>query len=220
MIIRRTAICLVLFSVSALVGCATSRSEIKLNTPAVEAAASVPTTGKVVVIRSVQDERVFEQAPRDASIPSLGFGGAAQATAEVKARAIGRKRNGYGKALGDVLLEDGQTVERVIRESLTQVLQQAGYAVVDAESAPASALTADVHIKSFWAWLRLGFWSGSVNTRIETDLDIANHPDTIHIATLYEERRSLVTDNAWIEVVSKALEAYRTQAAQELGGKL
>ena len=34
----------------------------------------------------------------------LGFEGSAKSTAEIKARAIGRKRNGFGKALGDVLI--------------------------------------------------------------------------------------------------------------------
>jgi hypothetical protein len=42
--------------------------------------------------------------------------------AEVKARAIGRKRNTYGKALGDMVLEGGQTVEGVVREYLVIAL--------------------------------------------------------------------------------------------------
>lgn len=91
-----------------LAGCATSRSEIKLVAPAASTVQAA--TGQVVVIRSVKDERVFEQEPRNPSTPSLGLDGANKASVELKLRAIGRKRNGYGKALGDVVLEGNQTV--------------------------------------------------------------------------------------------------------------
>ena len=129
MIARKNARLLAVCLCVSLAGCATSRSEIKLQSPVVSASSSVAGNGHIVVIKSVTDERVFEQAPSDPSTPSLGFGGSDGATAQVKSRAIGRKRNGFGKALGDVLLDQGQTVQEVVRKNLAAALEQSGYKV-------------------------------------------------------------------------------------------
>ncbi len=194
-----------------LAGCATNRSEIRIPEPGV-ATASQPATGKTVVIRSVKDERVFEQAPSDPSTPSLGFGGADQAQADIKSRAIGRKRNGYGKALGDILLQNGQTVESVVRENLTVALQQAGYQVKTTTSDTADYIV-DVHIKKFWAWMQPGFWAISLKTNIETDLNISGKNAPTNISVHVEDSRQLATESAWTEIINKGLQEYRNQVA-------
>jgi len=201
---------------AALTGCATSRSEVSLGAPEAAGAAPAPSTGKTAAIRSVKDERQFEQAPQDASVPSLGFEGSAQATAETKLRAIGRKRGGFGKALGDILLQEGKTVETVVRESLSEALRQAGYQVVQADSGKAPDLVVDAHIKQFWAYVRPGFWAMAVNADIATNLDISGRSDPLRISVHNEDSRQIVTDGAWIEVVQKALQSYRAAAAQRL----
>jgi uncharacterized lipoprotein YajG len=166
------AIALLLISVI-LGGCATSRSEIRLSSPEAAPAPKAATKGRTVVIRSVKDERVFEEAPKVASTPSLGFGGAQQASDEVKARAVGRKRGGFGKAMGDVLLENGQTVVGLVRDNLTTAFQQAGYQVANEGAAESAPLMVDVHIKQFWAWFQPGFWAISLNANIETILEVS-----------------------------------------------
>jgi len=203
---------------AALAGCATSRSEVSLGAPEAAGAAPAPSTGKTALIRSVKDERVFEQAPRDQSVPSLGFEGSAQATAETKLRAIGRKRSGLGKALGDVLLQEGQTVETVVRQSLSDALRQAGYQVVQADGGKTPDLVVDAHIKQFWAYLRPGFWAITVSADIATNLDISGRADPLRISVHNEDARQIVTDGAWIEVVQKALQSYRATAAQRFEG--
>lgn len=195
-------------------GCATSRSEVKLASPG--AAMSSTGTGKVVVIRSVKDERVFEQAPREPSTPSIGLEGTSQATAETKARAIGRKRNTYGQALGDVMLEPGQTVEKVVRENLAAALNQAGFQVKSAESAGANPLMLDVRIKKFWAWLNPGFWAVTVSADVATDITASSGGGTNTVGVHAEDKRQVVTDGAWIELIDKALQDFRAQAAAKL----
>lgn len=193
---------------AAITGCATSRSEIRLSAPA--AATSDAASDKSVLIRSVVDERTFEQKPRNPSTPSLGFGGADKAAAEVKARAIGRKRNTYGKALGDVLLEDGQTVEGIVRDNLTSALRDAGYAVVDGAPSNTSTLIVDVHIKQFWAWFQPGFWAIKLNADIATELAFEGAPSrtiTVHV----EDKRQMAPERAWMEIVTQALDAYRAE---------
>lgn len=203
---------IVLISALALLnGCATSRSEIKLSSPISTPSVAVASNGKTAVIRFVKDERVFEQAPKDASTPSLGFEGADQATAETKMRAIGRKRNGYGKALGDILLQSGQTVESVIRENLSAALVQAGYQVKNENTAGQSPLVIDVHIKQFWAWFQPGFWALTLKANIGTDLAISGAQSPISINTHSEFNRQVATESAWMDIVNKALEDYRAE---------
>lgn len=199
----------VVLMLAVLAGCATSRSEIRIPEPGA-AAAGQPATGKTVVIRSVKDERVFEQAPSDASIPSLGFGGADQAQADIKSRAVGRKRNTYGKALGDILLQNGQTVESVMRENVAAALQQSGYQV-KANATDAADYVVDVHIKKFWAWMQPGFWALSLKTNIETDLDISGRRAPTNISVHVEDSRQVATESAWTETISKGLLEYRNQ---------
>jgi len=213
---RRIVVVFPILACIVLAGCATSRSEIRLNAPASPPAASVQSTGKIAVIRTVKDERRFELAPREPSIPSLGFEGAAQATADVKLRAIGRKRNTYGMALGDVLLQGGQTVESVIRENLSAVLRESGYQVTEPAAGQSPALVLDVHIKQFWSWLNPGFWAITANANIETDLEIAGRADAARVFVHFQDARQFVTDAAWVEVVELALQAYRIEAAQKL----
>jgi len=199
-------------------GCATSRSEIKLSEPsantATATAAAVPAKNKTVLLRDVLDERVFEEAPSSPSTPSLGFEGSAKSTAEIKARAIGRKRNGFGKALGDVLLENGMTVSQVMRKNIKTSLQQAGYKVADSAADAGNApIIIDAHVRKFWAWFTPGFWAVSVGTQISTDLVVQNKDMPIVINLETSENHMAVTEGVWIEDIDKALVKYRAEAA-------
>lgn len=197
-------------------GCATSRSEIALVSPA---ATPAPAAGRTAVIRSIRDERVFEQAPRDPSTPSLGFEGSAQASAETKARAIGRKRNTYGQALGDVLLQPGQTIEGVVRENLAAALHQSGYRVVSESQAGSAPLVMDVRIRKFWSWIQPGFWAITLHTAIATDLQVSGSRAPAVVEVKSSEGLQVASDGNWIEAVGKALAAYRAEAAKVLSAR-
>jgi hypothetical protein len=211
----RTCGALALVVASAVLGgCATSRSEIKIAPPAVAAAPA--TKPRAVVIQSVRDERSFATAPSEPSTPSLGGEGSSDA---VKARAIARKRNGYGQALGDVLLQDGQTVTGLVRENVAAAFRQAGYRVAnDVASAGPSPLLVDVRIRKFWSWLQPGFVAITLHSTIETDLQLAGGGPVTTVSVNTQDSRQIAGDSAWIETVEKALEAYRLQAAGKLQG--
>lgn len=197
-------------------GCAVSRSEVKLSGPSVEAPQA--SGGRVVVIRSVKDDRTFEQAPRDPSTPSLGGGGANSASTETRSRAIARKRNTYGQALGDVLLEHGKTVEGVVRENLTAALRKAGYDVRDQGNAGSSPIFIDARIQKFWAWLTPGFWAVTLRANVETDLTMSGGNPALKVSASAEQAAMIAGDSAWIEVIDKALLVYRDQAASKTSG--
>ena len=140
------------FTVLAL-GCATTRGVIDIPPQR----AVNPPSGPAVRIDRVTDRRVFEINPRQANIPSL-MNDAEIKDSAITSRAVARKRGGFGKALGDVLLPEGRTVTAVVEEALTRSLQEAGYRVVgkqDVDAATAIPIEAD--IEQFWAWFRPGF---------------------------------------------------------------
>ncbi|MCE8034142.1 flagellar biosynthesis protein [Billgrantia tianxiuensis] len=195
-----------------LAGCATNRSEIALAVPEVSSEQYIG-AGQEVLIGEVVDRRIFEEAPREPSTPSLGSGGVSQASDEIKARAIGRKRNSYGKAMGDILLEEGQSVEEVVRSSLTLALQEAGYNVLAEPAGPGvDAPIIDVYINEFWAWFSPGFWAITLNTRISTDLELREGSAQEVVAIHAQQSRQVATEAAWVEIVEKALDDYRSEA--------
>ena len=188
-------------------GCAVGRSEVQLDTPSAKAQGA--TGGRVVVIRTVKDERRFEDSPSSPSTPSLD-GGASKGSADEKARAIGRKRNGYGMAMGDVLLQTGRTVESVMKDSLAAAFRDAGYDV--REAATPGAIVVDARIRKFWSWVTPGFAAVTVEGSVETDLTVSgNSPIT---ATGYAKDSAFaVTDDKFTEILKKALEQQRKDLA-------
>lgn len=215
---RILCIATVLSSCLLFVGCAANRSELSLTTQSTaldKAAIQTDANAPVAVLRSVVDQRVYEQAPRDPSTPSLGFEGADKASDELKARAIGRKRNGYGMAMGDLVLEEGDTVTSLVRAELEAALTQAGYRVVAEQDAraQADALIIDVEVKEFWTWLQPGFWSLKLHAKILTDLSISNQSQPVVTSVRTYESRSFATDDAWMSVIQKALNEYREKTS-------
>lgn len=212
--INRVGMLALTLATAVLTGCATSRSEVTLAMPT--AGAKSPPNGKTIVIGEVRDERTFEQAPSEPSTPSLGSAGSSDAE---RGRAVARKRNSFGQAMGDVLLQDGATVVGVVRQNVAAAFEQAGYRVVPAGSTASPApVTVDVSIKKFWAWMRPGFWALSFNSNIETILAPVGSGTPTTVSVSVSEGRQLGTDAAWIDIVQKALADYRVQAATKLAG--
>lgn len=145
-----------------------------LSIPVHETTATDSTT--TVFVREVHDARRFEDKPPQPRTPSLK-GGASLATADVKARAVARKRNTYGKALGDILLEGDRTVTDLVRELVETGLRSGGYEIVLAETASAEDTAVDVRIDEFWAWFTPGFWSVSMEAVIDTTVTMISGDD-------------------------------------------
>lgn len=190
-------------------GCATSRSEIGLATPEPQAGtrSAEPDT---ISILSVTDDRVFEVEPAKPSIPSLGFGGADEASAAVRARAVGRKRGGYGQALGDVLLEEGTTVTGVIQEQVAAAAREAGYRVVEPGEAD---FTLDVAIDRFWSWVDPGVFTMKITTVLETGLVLSDDYGTRRIDVRTHDGYGFITDSIWKQSIETTLEKYRRDVA-------
>ncbi|AUT65085.1 flagellar biosynthesis protein [Paraburkholderia terrae] len=202
--------------VSILAGCAAGRTTVDVSVPQ----GTNPTTGKYVRIDSPQDKRTFTVAPPSADMASLDP--AEDSSDASKARAIGRKRNGYGKALGDVVLPEGKTVSGLVESALATGFQQAGYIVVkqgDPNFDAAAPVTAQV--VDFWAWFQPGFWSVTTNQKSEVKLsgDVGALHGAQTVKTRVSESKQVVTSSDWQEIVEKGLSSIAQQTKRLVTGE-
>lgn len=190
-------------------GCATSRDLMKLEIP--QDSAPAASSGKSVFIRTVTDNRRFEENPRDPSTPSLGHGGAGAATEVERKRAIARKRNTYGKALGDILLEEGQTVETVVAGTLKSTFRDMGYAVLNSQNeVQTGTLVLDVSVDRFWAWMnQLG-----ITLTFTADVTTTVSGGRQGVKTISGKGKKLAQtgmSSNWQEAYSRALANFRNE---------
>ncbi|MDR6388230.1 flagellar biosynthesis protein [Paraburkholderia phenoliruptrix] len=214
MLLRRIAI--YALSASILAGCAVGRTTVDVSAPQ----GTNPTAGKYVRIDSVQDKRTFSVKPASADMASLDPN--EDSSDASKARAIGRKRNGYGKALGDVVLPQGKTASGLVESALATGFQDAGYIVVkqgDPNFAAAAPVTAQ--IIDFWTWFEPGFWS--IKTNQKSELQLSGDVGALHgeqtIKTRVSESKQVVVSSDWQEIVEKGLAAITQRTKELVSGK-
>ncbi|NVZ84330.1 flagellar biosynthesis protein [Pseudomonas yamanorum] len=185
-----------------LAGCATSRSEVDVNVAPLSAAhVAAASNGKKVLISAV-DERVFQIDPPEADIPSLKNDEVTDKA--ITERAIARKRNTYGKGLGDVLLPSGRTVSQLVSESVALAYKQAGYEVVT-EANATGAEPVKVHIVEFWSWFTPGFFSVDVNNKSHLRIE-TSAPNTLEVITRKKESMQAVTESDWKKITEAGLQ--------------
>lgn len=202
---------------SCLLGaCATSRSVIDVSTPSLNNVTQ-QTTGKDVYVSPPKDKRMFEAAPGTPSIPSLDP--SENSSDKVRARAIGRKRNTFGKALGDILLPEGKTVESLTAASIRQAFQESGYRVLDDKSKVSeSTYIVDAEITKFWSWMNPGFWAITLSAEISTVLDIRSPvgPNRQTVSVRASDNFQTGMESNWTEVIDKALKIYVDDLKEKL----
>lgn len=189
----------------AMVGCVTNRSVVDVSVPVLTG-----TAGQKVVITTL-DERTFETKPRSADIPSLK-GGEINATS-ITERAYARKRNGYGKALGDVVLPSGRTVSQLVGSAVANAYTQSGYQVVEGQVSDASQVT--VHIKDFWTWFSPGFAYVTLNNKANLVIE-TNGQSPLAISTEVSDGMQFVTDSDWAKVTSQGLHEVTAAVGKKL----
>ncbi len=160
-----------LAGVMLLTGCVTGSRDIDLAAPEYQSNKQME---GLVYIGNIEDSRKFEAKPSNPSTPSVK-GNLASASKDKLSTLIGRQRNGFGKAMGDVTLPAGMTVQDEMRELLTQGLESRGYTVTDDENAP---IKLNVDIDKFWAWFSPGMWAVSFEANLACGLDLVSNDGT------------------------------------------
>jgi hypothetical protein len=162
--IRSATALLLLLTLSLLSGCVIGRRTVDAPMPQ-----TAGTGGKgEFYLGSIEDNRVFLDDPGQPSTPSVD-GDLDETPESVLVTLIGRQRNSYGMAMGDVALPEGETVMSRTRQLLEEGLRRRGYTLSDNPNAPDSA---SVEIDRYWAWVTPGFFTISLESQIECTLTI------------------------------------------------
>jgi len=202
---------LLMFS-TVLFGCASSRSVIEVQSPQ-----GTNGTGQKVTISAI-DERRFEAAPKQADTPSLK--NVEEITdKKITERAIGRKRNGYGMAMGDVLLPEGVTVSQLIERSIAEGYRKAGYQVVESAEQNGETQAVTVHITEFWSWFSPGAFSIAVNNKARLNIRVTGEATPINLITDKRESMQLVVESDWKVITEEGLQAITEATVKELCSK-
>ena len=209
----KTAIAIL--GVLALSACVTGTRKIELSVP--ESVSTNDKSGEVY-IDTISDNRVFEAKPSDPSTPSVN-GDLNSLSKDQLAQLIGRQRNGYGKAMGDVSLPDGQSVVDETRDLLAKGLQSRGYTVSNNSNAP---IKIDAAIDKFWGWFSPGFWSVSFETRISTNLEVKTKDGvkTVLVEGYGRNNGQVASDANWQLAFSRGFTDFLSkldQALSEMG---
>ena len=213
-IVRKPAVLALLLLTA---GCATTRGVVNLEMGDEETQpqTSIAADATPVYLRDVVDARRFELKPAQPSTPSLKDG--AIDDKAITERAIARKRNTFGQAMGDILLPEDQTVMNVVRSNVQRVLEESGYRVVDA--AQPDTPTVDIEIRKFWSWATPGFWA--IKIEFESELALRGLPDQpadeALIANGYvHQRHQTLTGGAWIQTMQAGMADMRAKLGAEL----
>lgn len=192
-------------------GCVTGRRSVALVVPP---SAAAPETVGTVHLGSITDARTFMNRPPDPWIPSVE-GDVAAMSADQKATMIGRQRNTYGRALGDVALPAGSSVAQVTRTLIEQGLKQRGFSTTADAGAPISI---DVSIDEFWGWFTPGMWVVSFEARVYCTLTIkSSDQSTQAVIKGYGINRGQVASDAnWQLAYRRAFEDFLLKIGPEL----
>lgn len=183
-------------------GCATSRGVLDIP----DEASANPDEGQSVKFVRVTDKREFQLKPPQADIPSLKNGEINDPA--ITERAIARKRNTYGQALGDILLPEGRTVMDVVENRLSEGFKENGYRVLrDSEDGYDTAVPIEVDIKRFWGWFSPGFWSLGINfkTSIIVTAPVKGFSDGVEFDSEVQKRFQTASGKNWQQVIDLSL---------------
>ena len=210
---------LVVATLGLLTGCAAGRGKINITDNLAQATTVTLENGKVVVIENVVDSRVFEASPKDPSHPSIDPDN--NNLDEIQGTLIARKRDGWGRAFGDIVTHDGITVQKYFRGLVTNALANSGYIVVNKSDDP-NAIHMQVDVKQFWGWLSPGFWTVAVSTRTELEITAVKNQKQVVIKMLQEDtsRGMKASTSNWTHIFKVNAEKVRDVLTKDFKEKL
>lgn len=199
---------------AALCGCAASRSTLSPHYATVEN----PASGPAVRIETVVDARVYEAKPKNPDTPSVEDQANLKNSA-FKARAIGRKRGGYGLAMGDIVLPEGKTVSGLFADVVADAFRRSGYRVLLAsDSGYDGATKVDISIKQYWSWFNPGFMAVTASNKSEVEVKAAlsGLESGVTVSADAVKSSSAIFESDWQEVLDKGIDDFRKELRLKL----
>lgn len=184
-------------------GCVTGQRKLDLQIPS--GAKIVDGSKGTVQIVSAVDKRVFENKPSDPSTPSID-GDVKTLGAAQKNKMIGRQRNSWGKAMGDIALIEGQTVESRSRALVAEALKRRGYAVTDSQSKN----RAEISVDKFWAWFTPGMFAVDFEATVQAELKLSlnGRSSKFTITGHGKNLGGMASDTNWQQAYTRAFENF------------
>lgn len=192
-------------------GCVLGRRTIALP---VQTLTKPAATKGAIHIANVTDNRRFENKPSDPSTPSID-GDVTSLSIEQKNMMIGRQRNGYGKAMGDIALMPGDSVNQRVRLLVEHALEQRGYEI---STDAATKTSASVSIDEFWAWFTPGMWTVTFESRVYCTLVLqrADKPATVVIKGYGTNHGQFAKDANWQLAYERAFKDFLEKSGPAL----
>ena len=190
----------VVFLIIFLTGCAgLGRRTIDLSIPSLPKSAGEK--GQIF-IGGIEDNRIFENDPSDAFVPSID-GDVNSLTPKEKGMMIGRQRGTYGNAMGDVALPADHSVVERTRGLLKEGFKRRGYTISSDSNA---ANSASATIDQFWAWFTPGFMMFTFEARVNCTITLTNADDssTIVVEGYGSNKGQVASDGNWQVAYSRA----------------
>jgi len=192
-------------------GCVVGRRTVAL--PVSQNPGVVASKGEFA-ITSAEDKRHFENKPSDPSTPSID-GDVTKVSKNDLETMIGRQRNTYGHAMGDIALPSPETVRTKGIELIEEGLRRSGY-TVSKSSGGANTVSAD--IEEFWAWANPGFVSVGFEARIRCRLTITKGEKraSFVVSGHAENRGQVARDANWQLAYTRAFDDFLTNFQAQL----
>jgi len=192
-------------------GCVTGRRSLSLPVPSHDIPAA--TQGKVY-IAAVTDAREFQNKPSDPSIPSIN-GDVTKLSALEKDHMIGRQRNTFGKAMGDIALPADDSVTKRVRLLVEQGLMRKGYEI---SADPGVSTSVTVSVQEFWAWATPGFVALTFEAKLSCSIAVTDGGGGVHTAIVKGyglNHGQFAKDVNWREAYDPAFEDFITNFGTE-----
>lgn len=193
-------------------GCVTGRRTVALPIATLSSTGAAA-KGEFAVV-AVTDNRAFQNKPSEPFIPSIN-GDVTSLSPEQKSLMIGRQRNTYGKALGDIALPAGDSVKERTKALVEAIMKSRGYSL--GASSPAGT-SADISIDEFWAWGTPGVFSVSFEARVSCTLTLKRSDKSTRIVVQGYgiNRGQFAKDENWQQAYDRAFADFATKLNTEL----
>ena len=191
-----------LIFVGVTTGCVTGTRSIAMPEPGFLMTETISSGS--ISIGQITDDRRFEDGSRQPATPSVR-GGLEGSTPEQRARLIGRQRNGYGKAIGDIDLPNERTIQDEVRDLVSHGFAGRGYAVSNSETN-----RMDIEIQKYWAWFQPGMWVIAFHAEVRTKLHITTSTgkQEITVEGRGENKGQVASDANWALAYQRAYDNY------------
>jgi hypothetical protein len=194
-------------------GCVTGTRSINLGVTPADSYSKNAGKG-TVAIGLITDDRIFENKPDDPATPSVK-GDVNALTPAARSTYIGRQRNSYGHAMGDIALPDGGTVQGKVGELLSEGLKRRGFELTDPAKAD-SIVTAGV--QQFWSWGTPGFVVLTFEARISCTVTVTrgSKQSTFVVKGYGKNHGQIAKDGNWQEAWDLAFTDFLANLDQQL----